>query len=264
MTGTAVIDTAWALLLPEPEIYLDNILDIDKVTSLLAGAITIVFAKEAHLVLSLPLVIHLENHGSHFALVVFLRTINVEIAQAYYLALGSGQQATQIIIKEKLGEGIHVQRFLAGGLFTEAMGATAIGGSGGSIHHLNFSIQAEMQHILGVLKIVFHHVFAVVFHGVGASALVENNVNFFMIEFACLQSIHKGIFIHVIMNLQALNILEFYHIGQVINHQNIINTAVIKALNNITADKAGTTSYNNHNLPSLTILAIFSTTPVVE
>ena len=186
MTGAAVENTTDFRMLPEIEVNLHNILNVNKVARLLTGSVTSIFTKKAYLMLGLPLVVHLVNHRSHFALVVLLGTIDIEITQTYHLALCCGQQTTQIIIKEKLGEGIHIQRFLAGRLLAEAMSTTAISGSRGSIHELNFSIQTEMQHILSILKIIFHHVFAVVFHGIGASALVENNVNFFMIEFACL------------------------------------------------------------------------------
>ena len=84
-----------------------------------------------------------------------------------------------------------------------------------------------MQHVFSILKVVFHHVFAVIFHSIGASALMEDNVDFFMIEFACLQCIHESILIHIILNLQALDIFEFNHVGQVINNKNVINTTVI-------------------------------------
>ena len=264
MAGTAVENTADFWMLPEVEVYLNNVLNINKVTSVLARTIAIVLAEQTHLVLCLPLVVHLVNHGSHFALMIFLRTINVEITQADNLALCLRQQTAQIVIKEQLGESVNVQRLFTGRLLAEAVRTAAIGRSGGSVHHLNLSVEAEMQHVLRILKVVFHHIFAVIFHRVRASALVENNVDFFMIKFAGLQSIHEGIFIHIVLNLQTLDIFEFDHISQVINNKNVINTTVIQAFNNITADKAGTTSYDNHNLPSLTILTIFSTTPVVE
>lgn len=47
MAGTAVVDAAWPLILPEPEVDLYYILYIDKVTAMLTIAIFAITAKES-------------------------------------------------------------------------------------------------------------------------------------------------------------------------------------------------------------------------
>ena len=94
-----------------------------------------------------------------------------------------------------------------------------------------------MEQVLCVLKVVFHHVLAVVFHRIRAGAFMENDVNLFMVKHAIQDCLAKGNFIHVVHNLQTLDIFEFNHIGQVIHHKDIIPAPFIQTFYNITADK---------------------------
>ena len=66
--------------------YLDDILDVDKVPRLFTRAIAIIFAKELDLVVLLPLKEHLAHHGSHLAFVIFLGPVDIEIPKACNLA----------------------------------------------------------------------------------------------------------------------------------------------------------------------------------
>ena len=139
--------------------------------------------------------------GFPFAFVVFLRAVNVKVTQANKLAAGFAKITAGIVIKEKFGERVNVQRFLALRFFGKAMRTAAVGRSGRSINHLDFPVCCKVHQVFGIFKVVLHHVFAVVFHGVAACALVENNVNFFMVEFACFQCFGKINFIHIIQSL---------------------------------------------------------------
>ena len=132
---------------------------------------------------------------------VFLRAVNIKITQANQLAVHFVKITAGVVIKKQFGKRINIQRFLAFRLFAEAVRAAAVGGSGRSVNHLDFSVHGKMHQVFGVFKVVLHHVLAVVFHRVAACALVENNVNFFMGKFACFQRFGKINLVHVIHNL---------------------------------------------------------------
>ncbi len=60
--------------------------------------------------------------------------------------------------------------------------SAAVSGSRGNIHKLDFPVRDKIEQFFCVFKVIFHHIFAVVFHGMRAGSFVENHVNLFMIE----------------------------------------------------------------------------------
>ena len=65
--------------------------------------------------------------------------------------------------------------------------------------------------------------------------------------------------IHVVGNIQIGQVAHLASVGKVIYHQDVGLSALVESLDNITADKSGTTGYDNHAVP-----LIFSTMDVVE
>ena len=181
---------------------------------------------------------------------MLLWPINIKILQAYNLALGIRHLLTHIAIKKQFGEGIWIQSILALIPLTEAIFTTAIGGSRGSIEERNSMIHAEMQYSLGILIVSLHHVVYIVFHSIGASSLMENNLYITTINILMQNSLKEIVLVHIIQELQttkiAIALIFLFAVIQIINNQNILTALTIQFLNNITADKAGTTSYNNH------------------
>ena len=129
----------------------------------------------------------------HFAFVVFLRTVNVKVTQANKLAAGFAKITAGIVIKEQFGKRINVQCFLAFRFFGKAVRAAAVGRSGRSVNHLDFSVCCKVHKVFGIFKVVLHHVFAVIFHGIAACALVENNVNFSWLNLPAFSASAKSI-----------------------------------------------------------------------
>ena len=113
MAGAAVVNAAQFRMIPEEEVYFYNVFYINEVTCLFAVAVTVDAFKQFNLAFGFPLVLHLEYHGCHFAFVVFLRAVNVKVTQANKLAAGFAKITAGIVIKEKFGERVNVQRFLA-------------------------------------------------------------------------------------------------------------------------------------------------------
>ncbi|MPN50476.1 hypothetical protein SDC9_198103 [bioreactor metagenome] len=142
--------------------------------------------------------------------------------------------------------------------------AAAVSRSGRRIKQLNFLFQGKMHQSFRILEVVFHHIFAVVFHSIGAGTFMENYFNIGIIKFAIFDSSNEIVLIHVINGFQTLNIFKLNHIGQIINYKDILTASLVQTLNYIAADKTSTTCYNNHSFPSLTSWAMRSTIPVVE
>ena len=145
MAGTAVVNAAQFRMIPEEEVYFYNVFYINKVTGLFAVAVAVDTFKQFNLALGFPLVVHLEYHGCHFAFVVFLRAVNVKVTQANKLAAGFAKITAGIVIKEKFGERINIQRFFALRFFGKTVSAAAVGRSRRSVNHLNFPVCCKMH-----------------------------------------------------------------------------------------------------------------------
>ena len=61
----------------------------------------------------LQLVVFLENEGRHAVLVIFLRPKDVEVPEAYDLALRQGHDAADEAVELQLGIGVGIESLLA-------------------------------------------------------------------------------------------------------------------------------------------------------
>ena len=93
---------------------------------------------------------------------------------------------------------------------------------------------------------------------------MEDHFNGFVVELPVPDPLDEVHLVQVVHDLQPLDVLELHHIGQIVHHQDVIPALFIQTLDDIAANKTGTSGYNDHNLPSLTSSAIFRITPVVE
>ena len=71
------------------------------------------------------------------------------------------------------GVAVHIERFFEFALFAEDF-AFAVHGGAGSVEERNAFVLTPIQEVERVLIVVVHHVEAVVVHGVGTCALMEN------------------------------------------------------------------------------------------
>ena len=181
---------------------------------------------------------------------MLLRPINIKILQAHNLTLGIRHLLADIAIKKQLGESIWIQSILTLIPLPEAIFPAAIGRSRRSIKERNPMIHAEMQYSLGILIISLHHVVHIIFHGIGASPFMENNIHIIAINIVLQNSLKEIILVHIIQELQppqiAIALIFLFAVIQIIYNQDICAPLTIELFDNITADKAGTTSYNNH------------------
>ena len=86
---------------------------------------------------------------------------------------------------------------------------------------------------------------------------MENGLDGLFIN-TCLYLLEELTFVDIIGDLAIDDILEFVGLFQVIDHQDVINTAIIQSLNNIGADKSGTTCDYIHYFSSIANTCLIS------
>ena len=251
MTCAAVVDTALPLVLPEPEVHIHHIFDIDKVAALLAvlngcpGNLAPAL-KQPCLAGFIDLIVQLIEDGGHLALMMFLWAVNIEVFQPHNLALRLGHHLTHISVKGQFGKSIGIQGILTLVPLTETVPAAAVSGRRRSIQEGNAVLQAEMQQGFGILIVDTHHVVYIVFHRVGAGPFMEYRINVRAVKIIVFNALQKIVLVLVVNEFQAAQVLVVLPVLQVIYHQYIRPPTAIEFLHQIAADKSGTASYNNH------------------
>ena len=116
----------------------------------------------------------MEGDGSHAALVLFMRTVYVEVAHA---GNGCGERlhvGAYDLIKQVLRVAVDVKRSFVGNIFDKHLGRT-VGSSRTCVDEGNAVLLRPMEKIERVAVVVFRHVAAVGFHCVRASALMKDH-----------------------------------------------------------------------------------------
>lgn len=251
MAWPAVVDAGGAFVLPEPEVHFDDVFDVDEVAALLAVSYRFSLnvapaAEKAGFAGGMDLVIELVVNGCHLAFVVFLRAVDVEVFEADDLALGFRHDLTDVAVEGELGESVGIQRVFAFVAFAEAVFTAAVGGGGGGVHHGDAVTQAEVQKRLGVFVVRAHHVVHVVDHGVGAGALMENNVDVSAVEAVALNGFEKIVLVLVVEEFESTKVFVVEAVFQVVDDQDVAASLTVQCFDNVAADESGTTCDNNH------------------
>lgn len=251
MARAAVVDARRTVVLPEPEIDLDDVLDVDEVTALFAvfdrRAVDVApAAEQMGLARLVNLVVELIEDGCHLALVVFLRTVDVEVFETDNLAVSFGHDLTHIAVEGKLRESVWIQGIFARIALTEAVFAAAVRRSGRSVHERDAVLQAKMKQRLRILVVRAHHEIDIVLHRVGAGAFMENGVDVRAVEVIVLNSLKEIILVLVVNELQAAQVLVVRTVLEVVNNEDVCAAAAVEFFDDVAADKAGTTCYDNH------------------
>lgn len=248
--GSAVIDAGFTCVLPEPDIDLADIFDVNEITGLTAVAKTVTALKQFWILSGLHLVVQVEGHTGHTALVLFAGAIDVEVLEADDLAVGGRQQATDIFVKQELGVAVDVQRLLEATVFDEIVVTATIGRGRGGVDKRNAARDAEVQQGLGVIVIDLHHELAIPLGGGRAGSLMEDRLDFVPLfkGVASNDAGEKIILVEIVGDIQIDQVGELGAIGQIVDSDNIGVTGLIEKFDEITADKASATSDDNHKL----------------
>src|SRR6202030_3354149 len=96
----------------EEKIDIDYVRDGNEIALLLAGRKTAAAFKKPRPAIPPELAIQLVDHGSHAPLVRFPRSVHVEVAQACDGARSRWEDRTNMVVKDKFGLAVQVQRSL--------------------------------------------------------------------------------------------------------------------------------------------------------
>ena len=247
----AVVDARRTVILPEPEVDFDDVLDVDEVAALLAvfyrHAVDVApAAEEMGLARLVNLVVELIENRSHLALVMFLRAVDVEVLEADNLAVSFGHDLTDVAVEGEFRESVWIQCILALVALAEAVFAAAVRRSGRSVHERDAVLQAEMQQRLRIFVVRAHHEVDIVLHRVGAGTFMEDGVDVRAIEVIVLDGLKEIILVLVVDELQAAQVLVVRAVLEVIDNEDIRAATAVKFLDDVAADKTGTTRYDNH------------------
>ena len=176
---------------------------------------------------------------------LLVHAIHIEVTEACHLrAQALFHALAQDLVEQKFRIAIHIQRAFQFALFAEHFTFAIHGGAGG-INEWNAFVLAPIKQIQGVLVVVFHHVQAVVVHGVGTRTLVENGIDVFEWQLVIAHQVDEFQFVHVMDDFGIDQIAEFVAAGQIVHRYNVGNAQFVQAQYQVAADKTRSASDDN-------------------
>ena len=251
MAWSAVVNAGGAFVLPEPEVHFDHVFDVDEVTELFAvfdrGAVDVAPAAEkVGFSCFFDLVVKLVVDGGHLAFMMFLRAVDIEVFEAYDLALGIWHDLTDVAVEGQFGECVRIQRIFTFVAFPESMETASVGGGRGCIEEGNAMAHAEVQERFGVFIVRAHHEVHVVFHGVGACPFVEDYIDIGAVEVVVFDGFEEIIFVLIVQELESSKVFVILAVFQVIYDEDVCTSLSVQCFDNVAADESGAPCYDNH------------------
>ena len=85
-------------------------------------------------------------------------------------------------------------------------------------------------------------------HGIGTCALMENGFDIVVRQKMAAHLADKFVFIEIMGNFTLGKVFKFFTFAQIVDGNNVGNTALVKCFDDVAADKAGRACYDNgHN-----------------
>ena len=249
LTCTAVVDAGWAFVLPEPEVDLDDILDIDEVAALLAVIEAVRAAEEARFSRFLELTVELVEDRRHLALVLLLRAEDVEVAQTDDLAAALVHDLPYIAVEGELAVSVRIQCILRRIAFGKAVATCTVGRGGRSVEEGHAVQQAEVQQRLRVFVVDLHHVVDIVLHRIGAGALMEDGIDVAAAEFVVLDALQKVVLMTIVDEMKTAQVLVILAVLEVVDDEDVVPALAVEFLDDIAADKSGAAGDDDHEDP---------------
>ncbi len=249
--GTTVEDAGVLRVLPEPEVYLADVIDIDEVTHLTTVREAIATFEQLGILALLHLGIEVEGNGGHGAFMLLARAVDVEVLEADNLRVDLRHPAAHVLVKQLLGVAVDVERLFELGIFDEVVIAATVGRGRRGVNKRDFTLDAVVEQILGVLVVDLHDELAVPLGGGRAGAFVEDHLDTVVPLFKLVagdDASLKLVLVHVVSNGQIDQVDELGAVGQVINDHDIGPSLSVQLLDQIAADKASTASYYDHGV----------------
>ncbi len=98
-------------------------------------------------------------------------------------------------------------------------------------------MQAGIEQLAGQRIVQVHHQLAVMLHGVAASALVEHSLHLAVCALG--KARVELLQVHVIGDAQITQVAEFGAIAQIIDGDDVVDSALVQRAHQIAADEAG-------------------------
>ena len=157
--------------------------------------------------------------------------------------------AADDLVEQEFGIAVDVQRFFQLPLFAEGF-AFAVNGRAGGVEEGDAFVLTPVQEVERVLVVGVHHVFAVVVHGVGTRAFVEYGFDVVKREDVFAHLADEFVFVQIMRDVAVGQIFEFLAVAQVIHRHDVADAARVQSFDDVAADKAGGTGYDDgHVVP---------------
>ena len=150
-----------------------HVVDVDEVAKLRAVGVAQAPFEELDAPFAAVLEVLVVGDARHAALVLLVRPVDVAVAQTHDRGAQEGHLTAQNLVEEVLRVAVDVQGPFAAEVFDE-LRLRAVGGGRGRIDEGDPELLRPMEEIERVAVVVLHHVDAVLLHGVGAGALMED------------------------------------------------------------------------------------------
>src|SRR5574341_2180336 len=235
LSGAAIEYAGNVAPLEEPQVHRDDVVDVDEVAPLLAVPVAVGADEELHPTFGEQLPVGVVGDRCHAALVLLVRAVDVEVAQADDLRGAFLQPAPYHLIEQELGVAVDVERPLAAALLAE-LGARAVHRSRRGVEQRHVLLLAPVEQALGVGVVVVEHVAAVGLHRVGARALVEQRLQ---AAAEIVQPREEFVLIDVVRDLAPGEIPELVGVREVVNRDDVGDAAPVQSLDELGADEAG-------------------------
>src|SRR5256885_4999316 len=201
-----VEDTRHLGVVEKMQVDLDDVLDRDEVAALLAVPVPPRPDEGAHAPLRCILIEEVPGHGSHTALVPFVRAVHVEVAEPGDLRARFAQATPDCLIEEEFRVAVDVERRLGLPLLAK-LRARAVDRRRGRVEQRYLLLDAELEQHRRIAVVALHHVAAVGLHGVGAGTLMEYHIDR-PGKFARLEAPPEFVLVEVICDLAGSQVAE--------------------------------------------------------
>ena len=233
--GAAVVDAAHRAV-EEVHEHVANVLDVNEVAHLCAVGVAEASFEELDFAVFAVLEVLMEGNGRHAPLVLFVRAVDIEVAQADHGSAQVIEVVANDLVKQELRVAVDVERTLKAAVFNE-FGMRAVGCGRGRIDEGNAKFLRPAVEVERVAVVVLHHVVAVLFHRVGAGALMEYGV-----RTRRRAGTHAGdevALVEVVRNLALGEIYELFTFFEVVDGDDVGDASCIECENVVAADEAG-------------------------
>src|SRR6267154_159759 len=175
-SGPDVENTRQLGVIEKMQIDPGHVLDRDEIAALLAVRVPPGPDEGANAPLRRILIEEVPGHGSHTALVPFVGTIYVEVAEPGDLRARFAQAPPDRLIEQEFRVAVDVERRLELSLLAKAR-ARSVDRRRRGVDEGDLVLHAEIEQRNRIAIVVFHHEAAVGLQGGGAGALMEHDVD---------------------------------------------------------------------------------------